>query len=351
MATFEYSPVLQPRSRRRAGPGSRYELPGDARLRRPRAVVIRVLRGVSLPVGSAPPFQSSYVPPQAVGERDQVPARDPASIPGRTRLRRRGLQFSHRPRLGVNMQQHMRSAAGREGERPRRLDQVEAIEPSPEPLVEIDAGERGQAQRGEELLAELLISEKRDPLLVLHERENIDEHRAGTDELHVEGRGVLQCVPTSQSVGEQIQGQTCRLPQPLKGPFVGIGDEGELLVLRPHGPCADLGRGNASLHDVFRVDLPSLDDACAGMLSEKVRTNEGAKTIRGAIRDPPEDPSRGDEDAPFRIPEGAARPTRGWGDCPHPPERSDRVPKHRLPVFVSCPGRGSSAVASTSAST
>ena len=150
MATFEYSPVLHPRYNSRARAGSHYELLGDAHLARPRAIVIGVVTGVFLPVGSALAAQSSRIPPQAVGERDQVPARNAARFPGRTGSLRRGFQLPHRPRLGMNVHQHLRPETGREGKRPRRLDQVETIEPPSEPLVEFDAGERRQAQRGEE---------------------------------------------------------------------------------------------------------------------------------------------------------------------------------------------------------
>ena len=250
----------------------------------------------------------------------------------------------------MNVHQHLRPEAGREGKRSGRLDQIETVEPPSEPLVEFDAGERGQAQRGQELLAELLVADKGCPFLVLRERENVDEYRAGIDELHVEGRGVLQRVAISQSIGEQVQGQTRRLLQALERPFVGIGDERERLVLDPHVPGADVGFGQAGPRYLLRGDLPGLDDALAGVSSEEVRAKQGAKTVRGPTRNAPEYPPRSREDMPFRISEGAARPTCLGGDCQNPPGRAGRLPNRRHSVSASCPGGGSSAVASTSVS-
>ena len=89
----------------------------------------------------------------------------------------------------------------------------------------------------------------------------------GIDELHVEGRGVLQRVTIPQRIGEQVQSQTRRLLQTLERPFVGIGDKGERLVLDPHVPGADIGFGQAGPHDLLRGDLPGLDDgACRRFL-------------------------------------------------------------------------------------
>ena len=329
--------------------GSRDELLCNSCLARPSVFVIGILYGVFLPVASALPFQSFRVTPQTVGERNQVPAWDPASISDRARAPRRRLQFPHRPRLGMKVHQHLRAATGREGKCARHVDQVKAIEPTLVPLVEVDAGEGGQAQRGEELLAELLVAEEGSPFLVLLERKNIDEDRAGIDELHVEGRRVLQRVAIPQSIGEQLQGQTRRLLQALEGPLVGIGDEGKFPVLRPHVPCIDIGRRNAGLHDLFRAYLPSLDDARAGAFPEEVRANKGSETIGGPMRDAAKDPLRSDEDAPFRIAEGTALPTRR-GEYPYPLERADGVPSRRRSAFASCPGSASSAGASTKSS-
>ena len=85
------------------------ELPGDIHLSLSGRIVMGVLSGVFLPIGSASALQPADMLAQAIGERDQIPARDRAPAAPRVRLYRRGLNFLHCPSLDVDVHQHVRA--------------------------------------------------------------------------------------------------------------------------------------------------------------------------------------------------------------------------------------------------
>ncbi len=196
------------------------------------------------------------------------------------------------------MEQGARAQPGRPGQKRAAKIEGNAVQVVAQHRAAAHVTGAHQPERQQEVLAELLVSVPRRPVLMGLKGQGVDEDRAAAAELHVVCARVAQGEPASQREKLEVEREQGGVLELAEGPFVRVGDEGEAFRLeyrvgsragRELDPYLPMG------HEQVRFD----------QLSVESRRDTGVERGRERLVDLPVEGPVSPEDEPAGVPKRA----------------------------------------------
>ena len=138
------------------------------------------------------------------------------------------------------------------------LFRLDAVEIPAQPGMERHVSVSLKEERIQKQLAELTIARPRITGVIRRERTDVDERRAWTHPLDVEGGGVLQRHALLERRERHVELQERCVSEHAERPFVGVGHHRDRLVFQDSDPLGVQGRQTRSVADLLGRDHVAL---------------------------------------------------------------------------------------------